>query len=441
MQNIKDAQVELINKFKNYLVKFDRNFFKPEKNSLFYPATYSECIGSYILRKKYHEKKSFIKNFRIVLSDILYSLRYCKVEEVKKKSDILYNRIIVTWAFEKNFKKDGSIDDRYFNINSKSIKNALWFVIYQSEKIPTKIDKNIILFNPKSKRINIINLISLILENLKFLISANYFLSSISNYNHFSKIFIKNISPYINEDVKSLLIPYEGQPFQNKLIQYIEDNYSNIKTIGYIHSPPLALPSNFIYKNYCPKKIIVNGNDQFRCFSKILGWKKSDIILAPSFRFFKQKISINKIIFLPLNIKDVEKVIKSLLYLEEKKIINLKSYTVRNHPASKNSKKNLEAEKRINEIIKKLKLKKVNKKLNYSIFIGTSGSIIEALENGKKVIQITEENIFDFYSQKIWKNIMSKKISENIFIYRLRKKNQLIKLGKKQNNLKRILSL
>ena len=36
---------------------------------------------------------------------------------------------------------------------------------------------------------------------------------------------------------------------------------------------------------------------------------------------------------------------------------------------------------------------------------------------------------------------MSKKISENIFIYKLRKKNQLIKLGKKQNNLKRILSL
>ena len=93
------------------------------------------------------------------------------------------------------------------------------------------------------------------------------------------------------------------------------------------------------------------------------------------------------------------------------------------------------------KLLKKLKLKKVNKKLNYSIFIGTSGSIIEALENGKKVIQITEENIFDFYSQKIWKNIMSKKISENIFIYKLRKKNQLIKLGKKQNNLKRILSL
>ena len=290
MQNRNDDQIELINKFKNYLVKFEKNYYEPEKNSIFYPATYSECIGSYILSKKHHKKKGFFKNLKIVLSDVLYSLKYKRLEEVEKKCDLFYDRLIVTWAFRKNFKKDGSIDDRYFNINSKNIKNTLWFVIYQSEKIPTKVDKNIILFNPISDKINFINLFSLILENLKFLISTNYFLSSISNYNHFSKIFIRNIAPYINHDIKKLLIPYEGQPFQNKLIQYIEKNFSNIKTVGYIHSPPLALPSNFIYKNFSPKKIIVNGNDQLRCFSKILGWKRSNIILAPSFRFFKQKI-------------------------------------------------------------------------------------------------------------------------------------------------------
>ena len=31
MQNRKDAQIELIDKFKNYLVKFDSNYFEPEK--------------------------------------------------------------------------------------------------------------------------------------------------------------------------------------------------------------------------------------------------------------------------------------------------------------------------------------------------------------------------------------------------------------------------
>ena len=70
---------------------------------------------------------------------------------------------------KKNFKKDGSIYDRYFNINSKKIKNSLWFVIYQDEKKPAKIDKNIVLFNPKSNKINFINVYSIILENIKFL--------------------------------------------------------------------------------------------------------------------------------------------------------------------------------------------------------------------------------------------------------------------------------
>ena len=440
MHGNKNEQINLINKFKNYLKKFDKNYYKPDKNSIFYPATYSENIGSYILKKHYFKNQSFFKSFKIILADILYSLKYCKKLEIKKIF-FFYNRIIVTWAFKNNFLKDGSIDDRYFNINSKNIKNTLWFVIYMDKTNPLKIDNNIILFNPVSNKINLLNLL-LIFKNLKFLFSINYFLSSISNYSYFSELFMKNISPYINENIKTLLIPYEGQPFQNKLIQHIEENFQNIKTIGYIHSPPLALPSNFICKNYSPKKIIVNGQDQIECFSSILGWNKNDIILMPSFRFLQKKINSEKFIFLPLNIKNVNNVIKSLIYLNEKKIINLNNYKVRNHPVSQNAKKNLDAEKKINKLIKhnKVNINK-NKDPAYSIFIGTSGSIIEALESGRKVIQIIEENIFDYYSQKMWKSIKSIKISDNIFIYKLKKKHQLIKLGKKENNLKNILNL
>ena len=82
-------------------------------------------------------------------------------------------------------------------------------------------------------------------------------------------------------------MPYEGQPFQNRLIEMVKKKYKKVKTIGYIHSPPKAMPSNFIYKNGCPHKIILNGNDQIYCFTKFLGWKKSNIKLYPSFRFFK----------------------------------------------------------------------------------------------------------------------------------------------------------
>ena len=72
--------------------------------------------------------------------------------------------------------------------------------------------------------------------------------------------------------------------------------------------------------------------------------------------------------------------------------------------------------KKFTKIIQKSKTKKNNINTNYSVFIGNSGSIIEALENGKKVIQITEDNVFDFYNQKIWKNIISKKFLK-IFLF------------------------
>ena len=112
-------------------------------------------------------------------------------------------------------------------------------------------------------------------------------------------------------------------------------------------------------------------------------------------------------------------------------------FKIKNHPASIHSRKNNEL---VNEI-KKLKKKysHISKNSsnfkNYSIFLGASGAIIEALERGCKVIQITEIPILDFYSKYFWNSIKSKKINENIFTYSLIKKGNLINLGKKPKNL------
>ena len=78
---------------------------------------------------------------------------------------------------------------------------------------------------------------------------------------------------------------------------------------------------------------------------------------------------------------------------------------------------------------------------NYLIFIGASGAIIEALENGSKVIQVCDNKLFDRYSEKIWPSIKSEKILDNVFSYKLRKKQNMIKFGSKIktiNHLKRI---
>ena len=33
-------------------------------------------------------------------------------------------------------------------------------------------------------------------------------------------------------------MPFEGQPFQSKLVNLIKNKFKNTKTVGYIHAPP-----------------------------------------------------------------------------------------------------------------------------------------------------------------------------------------------------------
>ena len=66
-------------------------------------------------------------------------------------------------------------------------------------------------------------------------------------------------------------MPYEGQPFQNLIIKDVRKIALKVKTIGYIHSPPLALPANFMRKSFSPDQLIVNGKDQLYCFNRYLG--------------------------------------------------------------------------------------------------------------------------------------------------------------------------
>ena len=75
------------------------------------------------------------------------------------------------------------------------------------------------------------------------------------------------------------------------------------------------------------------------------------------------------------------------------------------------------------------KEKNKKNKQDLSIFIGSTGAIIEALERGVKVLQICEFPLLDVYSNELWKIIIVNKIAQNIYTYKLKKKGRLIKLG------------
>ena len=438
-----NAQTKLIFKIKKNFSSFRNLKYSPEFDNIFYPASYTNSIGSNFLKNfKLNKKSNFLKNFFIILKDVFYSLYYINHTIYSNGEVQDYDKIVVTWAFKENFDKNGNLNDRYLNLNSNKDKKVLWFVIYMSDEMPNIIGKNLVFLKGNKKSLNIFKIIKFILINLKFLPkSLNYFLFSISSYNYFSQILIKKLEPFLNYNLKYLIMPYEGQPFQNKIISFLKINNFKTKTIGYIHSPPLALPTNFIHKMFSPHKLIVNGKGQYYCFNKILGWKKSKIKILPSFRFLKKnKININSI-YLPLTVRNEKFVLASLKYLNNSNYIYIKNLTVKNHPAAKGSKKNIKLIQMIENYKKSIKKKDVNKtKNNFLIFIGASGGIIEALERGHKVIQIVENPIFDIYSSSIWPNIIKKKLNDKIYMYSIKKKGSLIKFGVKNNNFKSILN-
>tara|TARA_X000001036_G_C19936597_1_gene503987 strand:+ start:52 stop:495 length:444 start_codon:yes stop_codon:yes gene_type:complete len=143
-------------------------------------------------------------------------------------------------------------------------------------------------------------------------------------------------------------------------------------------------------------------------------------------------------IFLPIQFRDKEHLLAQIKNLVFKKDFNLFKFKVKNHPSCLNSVKHL---KLVKEIKKITVLSKHNKHYDkdLSIFIGTTGSVIEALERNIKVVHICEIPILEAYTKKIWKYLKCIKIEKNIFKYEKIKNQYLLNFGKSQSLYKRYL--
>ncbi len=434
LNSLKLRQKKILEKIKRTHTRFKKNSFKDSFDSPIYITRTGETFGFIYSNFLASKELSIFQRLFIIIKNLV-SINYlnkCKLIFDKK---FIYQKIIITWAFKDNFKKDGSFQDRYFNVNSREVKNTLWFVIFMDQVLPNKIDKNIFLFQTDiKKKISLLNTFGVLKNNFKYLLKdITYFNFMISKHRYLAETLVRIFQKNIRLDLKNILIPYEGQPFQNYLIKYFRSKKNKIKLIGYIHAPPVPFPSNYIKKKYSPSKIVVNGQDQID-YLRTLGWAKNEIVLMPSNRFTLKKKTFSNIIFLPIFIKSAKNISKSIKFLRDRLSIDIKSFKIKNHPAANSNKENIKLIKQIKSI-KSLKTKNKSNNKNLSIFIGSTGAIIEALERGNSVIQVTEEPLFELYSDKIWKSIYSKRISNNIFSYKLKKKGSLLNFSKKPKKI------
>ena len=388
------------------------------------------------------EKKIKFTNFKSQLKNFFFLRNFKQIDfygNTNFKNISKYKKMIITWSYNHNFKRNGEYEDGYF----KSVKNKnkiLWVTILVDQKLPIKIKKNTIIIHPKKG--NLLQGINNILSYLKKLLLsselnlANFFhqLSYDSYLANEIEKFFKNNNLLMN--IKKLLIPLESQPFQNTIIGIAKE--MNIETIGYDQTGN-PFPFYNSYSPISPNKLVVHSISSQKFYNKNLNWQRSNIKRISSTRFEKKNKSFfdNKI-FLPIMINNDEIILDRINYLFKNysKYYDFKSFNIYLHPATKQLKKFDKLYKKIHDLKGKYKIlsnKKIKKKI--SLHIGNTSTIIEALETGSEVIHICSSTLFDPITTSYWNSVKSKEITEGIFNYKLKRYGHCVTFKKKGKSL------
>ena len=259
MNDIGFKQLYLISKVKRYFRELKSIDIDVSKSSFCYIPSYGQNPGNTKLLKWIDSKLINIQNIKIILSHILAITSYHNYELLNFKQK-QYKYLLITWGKKKNFKNKKFVDT-LLNINSNINKKSLFFVIYLEKNLPKFIPKNVILIHRKNYSRSLLFFFKELFKNL---IKYRFNLKKFIHYFSAQTIFAEKINEYLNvilrkNEIDKVILPYEGQPFQNFIISKLN---KKIKTYGIVHSILPALPTNLIKRKGSPKYIFVSGKQQ-----------------------------------------------------------------------------------------------------------------------------------------------------------------------------------
>ena len=387
--SISFSQKKIINISRNIINK-NKKFNKDRISALTYFALWGDSPGFARVKYNIYGFQNLFNFWFKILKDVV-SIAFLNNYEILKNPNFNsknFNKLIVSRSIIEDFDQKGNYKDRYFLINSNKKKDTLFILINSGIRVPKKIGANVVIIYQKEKSLNLLFFFKYTISKFfcsKFSIKDFFYNTSSSNIigEYIIDFFKKEID--LN-NIKSILVPYEGQPYEHLIFEEARKKNKKILIGGYDHSAPHSIPIHLIYRSFSPDFLYVNGMSQVIFLKKFLKWPGKKLKLAPSLRYPKKlKLDFNNIVFLPYDIFNEQIVIE-----EFKKIIlnyknfDLKNLKIKNHPMMLDSKKHigikLKLEKIIQENIKNIKNIKKIKKRNTAIFIGATTGVIVALE-------------------------------------------------------------
>ena len=442
---ISNKQVKIINFAKHQIQNLKKNKIDTSASSLCWFLNIPLTLSYLLIKKKFFKKKLIFKDYFLFLKFFLkvaYVHNYQILNNFEDKE--YFKKKVVTWGGIRDFKKDGSFQDRTFGVNSEKYKNILWIVIYDSKNTPKKIDSNIVIFGKKNSfyKYDIFYFIKILFNSI---IKSKFSFKIFLHMTFFNTIYASKFFDEINSKINlkrfnHLIMAYEAQPFQNYFYKKIKQINSKIKTVGYLHSAQ-PLPLYYLIRDGAPDLLLTHSSDAAHHIKKYLSWPKKRVSLIKSLRYpHKEFKKFSNSIILPYVIEN--KIILKNQYekfLENSKSKSLNNFKIRQHPFAFNANTSAELTKDIELINKKFKHKFSKNKKNLTIVFGGTSAVLLALESGLPVVHICEDVYMESYSKKLWPSINARQISSNTFIYSLNKLNKCINFNKNSKNFNQLL--
>ena len=444
MQKVFINQIELISYVKDYLKKCKKLEINIASSSFCYFAHWGQTPGIAKLKIKLLGIKYFLTFLKIIILNILGISKLSNYIVLKNNIDNKkFNNLIITNVSKKDFKSDGSCFDPWFQTNSRKTPNTLWFLNCIDNHVPKKFDKNLVIFCRKNNILKydfVFFIICFFKTLLKFKFSLRKFLHEFSVHSQFSDIISKKILKEINNgNFKKVINSYEAQPFQNTVFKKIKLLNKKIKTIGFFHTALSPMSTSLIYRDGAPDNLLISGKYSKDFLHKYLNWPKKKIKIVPSFRYNKKNVpDMSGFIYLPFNFFNFKKIVEEFEnFIKNSEVKSLNHFKIKNHTYANNSKKHLKLIRELERIINLYKDRFHSKNKKKSIIIGATSTIIVALQANVDVVHICEDPIFELYSEKLWKPLKIHKITNNSFIYNLKRKDALVKFSLENNMLQK----
>lgn len=444
---IGNLQLELLNKARSFLQNSKKND-KIHNSVIWYLNSWdSASSGNAYLQFGLMKHISFVVYLKRVLQSafaIRHLAKLFLITGLTEDINTTYQVLIISWCKKSDFDQNGYYTDRYFNSKVSQHSNALWLLISVDSELPQKTEHNVRIY-AKTKA-SILEKVLFLLKNIfQKVISAKANPSQLKHMLSAESVFAEKIADIVSVlhgqyDFKTVIQPYEAQPFQHAINRSLRQ--LGVRTVGYLHSVLPPLPTDLIYREDAPELLYVHGKAQMEIMNRLLNWDMTFLRFTPSLRYKKNlRESFSGWLFLPYNFADPNKILNALAYyfsnLSPKTLPVLKP---RCHPAKVQSLKHIKLMDDISKLISKYnELFDVQSVRQISIFIGATAAIIEALERDIEVIHITDNPLLESHQHVIWNGLEVRSIHSNIFEYRLLQKESYISMGEDDRELYNII--